>query len=75
MRISHLAFVLAVAIPACAARPQLPTATTNAALARYARGETFADISRELSLGDRDTARTAVHEALRRMWERYYREH
>ena len=75
MRASHLVLLLALAASACATRPRLPTTTTNAALERYAQGEDFDDIARDLGLHDGHSARDAVHDALRAMWLRYYREH
>ena len=59
---------------ACATRPPLPPTTTTAALERYAQGEDFDGIARELGLSDGHRARDAVHTALRAMWLRYYRE-
>jgi hypothetical protein len=67
-------FALILSAAACASRPPLPTATKNAALAQYARGASFDDIARDLSLSDRDAARAAVHEAINAAATRYYRE-
>ena len=44
------------------------------ALERFMRGESMDEVAQELALGDRDTARDLVHQALISLQRRYYRD-
>lgn len=71
------AFALATGPSACvthSTRPTLPAETRTAVLSRYASGESLDQIAVDFRLGDRDTARDVVHDAMISLNKRYYRD-
>lgn len=78
-------FIVLVGASACAARTShttVPTAYSaadarsgeGAIVARYLQGESLDELASDLSLGDRDEARDAVHQAMQDLRRRYYTE-
>jgi hypothetical protein len=78
-------FILLVGASACAARSSHSTVPTaygaaearsgeGALVSRYLQGESLDELASDLSVGDRDEARDAVHRAMQDLQRRYYTE-
>ena len=69
--------VISVCVGACGARPSrttIPTETRNEVLSHYVSGESLDKIALEFHLGDRNDARSVVHDAMTSLTRRYYRD-
>ena len=69
---NKLLLLVTVASSACAPKATMAPDTCSHALALYSKGDSVDQVAEQLHLGDRETARAAIHEAMRTVQRRFY---
>lgn len=67
-----LLLLVMIAASACAPKSSMAPTTCQHALALYSSGSSVDQVAETLHLGDRETARAYIHEAMRTVQRRFY---
>jgi hypothetical protein len=67
-----LLLLVTLSAAACAPKASFAPTTCQHALTLYSQGDSVDQVAEQLHLGDRETARAAIHEAMRSVQKRFY---